>query len=286
MLGVSGFAEKVSVRDSTGVQIHFTSSPKRIVTLAPSLGETVFTLLGKEHLRLVGVTENSSYPTELKKRSSVGFYHRLNLSAIAALRPDLILATQNGNPPDQVKHLRELGLPVVVVQTSSMDTLLKSSLLIARILRKEKEGLNQVQKIQKALIEFQKANQNRSLRKKVLVQLDQNPLIVAGGASFFNEALKWVGAENLYSDLPQGFPRPSVEDVIQRKPDVILVVSFGKEKTPFLKMAEFWKKFKVLPAVKSQQIYIDDLTEITSPTFRVLKGLEKLQKLIYPESKR
>src|SRR6185437_4262442 len=86
----------------------------------------------------------------------------------------------------------------------------------------------------KSLAEIRARGQARvAHRRRVLIQLDQQPLIVAGGHSFLSEALETVGAKNIYGNSPTAYPRPSIEDVLKRNPDSIIVIAFGPDLKPF-----------------------------------------------------
>src|SRR6478672_2161638 len=106
--------------------------PRRIVTLAPSLAELAADLAGEKIERIVGVSEYTDFPPALKKVESIGPYHKFNLEKVVSLKPDLVLATSDGNSRDQVLHLRELGVPVVVVETQSLAQVVSSIRLIGQ----------------------------------------------------------------------------------------------------------------------------------------------------------
>src|SRR4051812_45152654 len=90
--------------------------PKRIVTLAPSLGELASDLLGPELDRIVGVSEFTDYPPTLSKIPSIGPYVRINVEKVLSLKPDLVLGTVSGNSKEQVEQLIALGLHVLTVK--------------------------------------------------------------------------------------------------------------------------------------------------------------------------
>ena len=82
--------------DQLGRKVVLSDNPMRIVSLAPNITEIVFAL-GQEH-RLIGVTRYSDFPPEAKQIPSVGSYVNLDLEKIVSLKPDLCIATKDGNP--------------------------------------------------------------------------------------------------------------------------------------------------------------------------------------------
>ena len=101
------------VFDQLGRRVSLPGSPQRIVSLAPSITEVVFAI-GQGH-RLRGVTRYSDYPPEARRLPTVGSYVHLDLEKIVALRPDLCIATKDGNPKGVVERLEQLGIPVYAV---------------------------------------------------------------------------------------------------------------------------------------------------------------------------
>ncbi|MFL5815792.1 MAG: helical backbone metal receptor, partial [Bdellovibrionia bacterium] len=134
----SAFARDLT--DALGTQVKVVDHPVRVVTLAPSLGELASDLLGESIERIVGVSDYTDYPPALTKVKNVGSYARFNLEAVVALKPDLVLATSDGNSRDQIDHLRELHLPVLVVKTSSFSEIDQSIEILAKALDEQKTG--------------------------------------------------------------------------------------------------------------------------------------------------
>lgn len=170
--------------DSTGFKQNIPASPKRIITLVPSLGELAAEILQADSGRIVGVSEYTDYPPSLRDVVSVGAYTRINIEKISSLKPDLVLATKDGNPKDQVLHLREIGIPVLVVSTLSLREVSDSIQLVSDALGFSTRGTYLVQRLQRGIDNIKKHSTNRPSRK-ILLQLDDNPLVVVGGGNVF-----------------------------------------------------------------------------------------------------
>jgi iron complex transport system substrate-binding protein len=272
-LGSTSADEKIA-------QAKTVNRPKKIVTLVPSLGELAADFLGTELDRIVGVSEYTDYPPGLKSKTSIGPYHRFNIEKVASLRPDLILGTQDGNSQDQVAHLKELKFPVVVVQTESFDEIKESMKQVGLALGLPTEGKRMALQLDAGLNSFRDRAKGRT-PLKVMLQIGDRPLVVAGGHSFLNASVELVGARNIYSDSNAHYPRPSVEDVLHRNPDIIILLALGDDRKIAKSIARKWEQFPYLSAVKSHRIYIFDGDALLRPTLRVLEGISQLEKIIY-----
>lgn len=272
----------MEIVDSTGAKIKVPTHAERVVTLAPSLSELVVELSSSPSValkRLVGVSEFSDFPPEVKKVRQVGPYYRVHLEAVLGLRPDLVLATSDGNSQEQVSRLREAGVPVVVVATQSLKGIEESISLVAQALGERPRGEVMLTKLRSGLADIRKRNQSRT-HPKVLLQVGDEPLVVAGGKSFLHEALETVGAVNVYADAQQAYPKPSLEDALRRNADTILVLAMTDDLNPYQKFARKWEAFPSVSAVKNHRIKVIQGDRILRPTLRLLDGLKELEKAI------
>jgi iron complex transport system substrate-binding protein len=269
--------------DATGAPVKLAERPRRIVTLAPSLGELAADVADEGLERIVGVSEYTDYPSALTKVRSVGPYAKINLEAVVALKPDLVLATTDGNARDQVAHLRELGVPVVVVATGTLRQIYASIRLVGQAMGEPARGDRLARRLEEGVEKIRARGARHVPHRPVMLQIGEDPLVVAGGPSFLNEALSVVGARNVYADSRAHYPRPAVEDVLKRNPEVILVVALGKDPAPFRRMAAAWKRFPRLAAVQFDQVRVLPGDTILRPTLRMLDGLTRMERAIHAD---
>jgi iron complex transport system substrate-binding protein len=268
--------------DATQTRVHLSDEPKRIVTLAPSLGELAADVLGSEIEFIVGVSEFTTYPPALKKVTSIGPYARFNIEKIVSLKPELVLATIDGNSQDQVNHLRELGVPVVVVDTRSLAGIINSIQLVATSLNREQIGRTALASLDRVINEVRSHTVKRK-SKNILLQISEKPLIVAGGHTFLNDLVEIIGAKNVYAESKVSYPRPAVEDVIRKNPDVIIIFDMnGQPISGHVK--KLWNEFPRINAVRNHQVKAVESDSILRPSLRLLKGIPLLEKAIYGNS--
>lgn len=270
-------------KDQLGRSVAVPARAKRIVALAPSLAELAANFVGTDLGRIVGVSEYSDEPPALKKIESVGPYHQLNLEKILALKPDLVLATSDGNARDQIEHLAETGLPVFVVSTRSIAEVSEAMRLVGKALGSAEAGIQMAAQLDLGISRIRARAKTRSTAPRVLLQVGDDPLVIAGGKSFLAQALEVIGAKNVYSDSDLPYPRPSIEDIIHRNPDVILILTMGAQTDPYLGSAKRWGNYSRLKAAREKHIRIVKGDSVVRPTLRLLEGLALLEMAIFGE---
>ncbi len=256
--------------------------PKKIITLIPSLGELAAALLENTD-SIVGVTEFTDYPASLKSKPNIGPYDKVSLEKVLALKPDLVLASHGGNSQDQVERLQELKIPTLVVRTDNVAQVSDAILAVGHALGVSARAHQLDQKF-KSQIEAIRARSLKKLKNQkkltVLLQVGDEPLIVAGRDGFLNEAIELVGAQNIYSEQKGGYPRVSYEDVVKKNPDIILVLALHGEKKSFDKMMMQWKRFPHLKAVQNNRLKVLQADELLRPGVRLPIGIEKLEQAV------
>lgn len=280
--GLAGVPPTHELKDATGAKVRVSVDPKRVVVLAPSLAELAAEVLGEDWRAIKGVSDFTDHPDALKPLPRVGSYVRVNIEKIAALNPDLILATTEGNAREQIEQLRLLGFPVFTISTHTLQQVKESFELVGRALGRSAKGQQLKRNFEKDLKSLAQRAESRGgsgcSRKKILVQVGVDPLVVAGAGSFLTEGLDLMGFQNVYSDLKQAFPRPALEDVIHRNPDVILLLPLGSHLERYRRAKKEWEKYKVMSAVRSGRVLLIEGSTLMRPTPRFIGGLHSVEK--------
>lgn len=264
-----------TVKDATGHLTNIPEKSKRIVTLAPSLGELVSEILSENIDDIVGVTDYTDYPEALKNKPSVGSYAKFSIEKVVSLKPDLIFATTDGNLESQISRLRRLGFKVVVVSTSNLNEIYDSIHIVSKALRLENKGKRLSQYIQKNL-EGLKSKETK--KKKLFIQIGDQPLVTVGKNTFIQDVIELLGYENIYGNNTKSYPRPSREDVVSKKPDYILVMALGGMDQEFQKMVNRWSLLNPKVFIKDKTVFWMRNDEILRPSSRLIEGVVKLKK--------
>ncbi len=267
--------------DDLGRKVQIPSYPRRIVSLAPSITETLFALgLDRE---IVGVTEFCNFPEAALTRPKVGSFISLSAEKIVSLNPDLILATADGNRKESVEQLTRLGLPVYTVGPSNLDQVFRMIVTIGRMTGREKEALSLVQKLRQRVLHVTAVTE-RLPRPKVFFQVGLDALVTVGRDTFLNELISLAGGANIAGEERTRYPRFSIERVISAAPDVIIVTSM-KGEGGFEQVKRNWMRRSSLPAVRQGRIHLLETDVVFRPSPRIVDGLEELARLIHPEAR-
>ncbi|MBW2568936.1 MAG: cobalamin-binding protein [Deltaproteobacteria bacterium] len=265
--------------DQLGRSVTVPDNPQRIVSLAPSITEIIYAL-GQEH-RLTGVTRFSDFPPEAAKLPKVGSFVRLDLERIAALKPDLCIATKDGNPRAVVERLESLQIPVYVVNPRDFDSVMETVVEIGAFLNAGKEAKTLVQNMCSRIQQVERLVAKASSRPRVFYQVGIFPIVSAGSNTFIHELILLAGGENL-AQGPVSYPRFSREQVLVLSPEVFIISSMAKGEV-FERVKKEWSRWTGIPAVRDQRIFLVNSSLFDRPTPRLLDGLELLVRLIHPE---
>ena len=193
---------------------------ERVVSLAPSLSEIVLEL-GAADL-LVGVLDGGERPVALANVPSVGHYGQLDMERLLSLKPDLILLWPGSVGPAQREQLQRLNIPVYVAEPHNLEQLTTQVLTIAEQLGRADAGRQLAAQLRQRLAEIRQRYQ-RAQPLRVFYQVWNPPLYTVGGGQIISDALSVCGARNVFDDLKLPAPQVSIESVLQRDPEMILV---------------------------------------------------------------
>lgn len=234
----------VRVVDALGDETLLSAAPVRVLPLMPSLAELVDALEWPAP-SVVGVTEYTDFPTVYRDKPSVGPYSKPNIERIVALKPDLVLASRDGTPKEIVTRLRKLGFPVVTVATESLAGLRESFPIVGLALGREAVSKRKLSELDAKLDSLRARAKGRE-SKSVMLQVGEDPAVVAAGKTFLHEGLEILGLRNIYGDAKKTYPRVSTEDVLRRKPDLIILVGMGADREKFERARVRWSAYPQL----------------------------------------
>lgn len=265
--------------DETGREVNIPPSPKRIVSLAPSITETLFALgLGEE---IVGVTTFSDYPEAAKSKPCVGSFVNISLEKVVSLNPDLIIGTADGNKKETIEQLERIGFPVYMINPASLEEIFEMILDIGSITGKDNMAKGLVSTLRERVDTV--VSQTASLKKpKVFFQIGIDPIVTVGRDTLHNKLIGLGGGINISGRQTAKYPRYSIEEIIVRKPEIIILSSM-KRGEDFDRIRDTWKRWKNIPAVKNNRIYILDTDLTDHPSHRIIDGLEAMARIIHPE---
>ncbi|NOR11811.1 MAG: ABC transporter substrate-binding protein [Candidatus Aminicenantes bacterium] len=262
-----------------------TVEAKRIICAAPSVTEIVFALgIGE---RVVGISDFSTYPPEVRTIPRIGGLINPNKEKITSLQPDLLII--QGQNESLARFCREHKIRFLSIEINSLEDIWAAIHTIGQTLRAEKNASALIQKIKADLQEI-KGRIHNLPPKKVFLTLGHTPgdltgLMTTGPGTFLHELVSVAGGENIFSDATGLYPQISKESLVKRQPEVIIEALPGGIPEEKLKLLEKdWLQFPMLPAVQSGNIHY--LTEdfLLIPSVRIAQTVRRFAKIFHPEA--
>jgi iron complex transport system substrate-binding protein len=234
----------IVVRDDSGREVRFAHPAQRVVTLLPSLTETVCAL--GACARLVATDRYSDFPAEVRSLPKAGGLDDAQVEEIVRLKPDVVLLSLSQRIAGR---LQELGVQSVALETQTFGHIAHSVALIGQVLGlpERAAALNEeIDRNVSAVSETARAHR-RGPGPSVYVEVDRAPY-AAGAGSFIGEMLARLGARNIVTPDLGPFPRLNPEYVVRHDPDVIIVT---EEELPNFAERPGWDQIR---AVKEQRV--------------------------------
>lgn len=269
----------IEVTDELGRTIEVPQPVRRIVSLAPNLTETVYALDAGD--RMVGDTNVDDFPAAAKALPHVGAVLAPSLEQIVALRPDLVLATNDLNRRVTVEALARMGLAVYVTDPLSIEDVLNSTARIARLIGAGERGDSAVAEMRARLDALAQRLANVPPRR-VLFVVWTAPLISVGKHTFLNDELVRAGARSVV-EIADSWPQISFEYVLKLQPEYLVFAgSLSEAGAPPVEELAKLPGWRDLDAVRSGKIVVVS-EAIDRPGPRMVDAIEQLARLLHPE---
>ena len=229
-------AHALQLVDDRGVTVSFDKAPQRIISLLPSLTETVCEL--GQCQRLVGVDRYSNYPASVRVLPQVGGGVDPNIEAVVALRPDVVLMATSSRG---VQRLESLGVKVVALEP-------KRAADVQRVMGK----IGQLLEVRDTQRIWRNIDAGVSAAAQSLPESAKNVRVyyevsaggyAAGTASFIGETMQRLGLKNIIAPELGPFPRINPEFVVRANPDLIMI---GERNALGLEQRPGWSGMRAL----------------------------------------
>jgi iron complex transport system substrate-binding protein len=269
--------------DMLGRRVPIPDRPLRLVSLAPSLTEIVFALGRGDWL--VGATDVCDFPPAARDLPRVGGIAAPNLERIVALRPDLVLTTAEGNTWALLGQLASLKVPSFALIPDSVTGVLASIRTLGQALRVEGVAEALAREVEARVGEVQRRVAGRE-RPRVLYLVWPEPMIAAGPGTYIHDLLRIAGGQNIIGGRTVAYPRLGWEEVVGRRPDVVLIASHRDAADPAAAapVPADWRPWQTVPAVRAGRVLAVSSDTILRPGPRLPDGVKRLARAIHPEA--
>lgn len=266
----AALAAPVSVVDDTGHTVTLAAPAKRIVSLAPHITELLYAAGAGD--RVVATVEHSDYPEAATKLPRVGGYSRIDLEAVAAAKPDLVIAWQSGNAVAHLDKLKSLGLPLFLSQPNRIEDVATSLEKLGQLAGTAPAAEAAAGQFRRQLADLDKRYRQRP-KVRVFYQVWKQPLLTVGGHQIISDVIRLCGGENVFANLDTMAPTVSVEAVLAANPEAIVASGMGEERPDWL---DDWKRWTRVTAVARGNLFFIPPALIQRHTPRLLQGAERL----------
>jgi ABC-type Fe3+-hydroxamate transport system substrate-binding protein len=264
-----------TVTDELGRKVVVPDHPHRLVCLIPSVVDDVYALgAGSD---VVAVSDFTKYPAAASAKPSIGLPSSPSLEMILSLHPDLVLGSADTHGIQIVDQLQQYGIPVFMVDPHGIAGIYKSLHSLGMVLDRESSADDLIARLHSR----ERAVRERAQGKPVVhifMPIWYDPVMTIGKHAFITELIEAAGGQSVTSDISQEWPQVSLETIIARAPDAILLVKGSKMSLKDLSTRPGWSS---LEAVRMRHIdYVDNKIDFPSPV--AFDAMEELAKQFYP----
>jgi iron complex transport system substrate-binding protein len=261
---------EIIVPDDADRMLTLASPARRIVSLAPNVTELLYAAGAGNFV--VGVVAYSEYPEAAKHIPRVGSGAGLDIEAIVALHPDLVIAWQSGNPSWQVERLIVLGMPVFVTEPRHLDDVVDLLERFGKLAGTEALAGKTAADFRRHLAQLRARYSGRPV-VPVFYQILDSSLLTVSRRHLINDVIQLCGGRNVYADLPGLTPRVNVESVVQRNPEVILASGYD---ALWQEWRDRWRALSMLTASTRDNLLFIPPDLIERQSLRILDGSERI----------
>jgi ABC-type Fe3+-hydroxamate transport system substrate-binding protein len=263
------------LKDETGRSVTVPDHPHRIICLVPSITDSIFSLGAADDV--VAISDYVKYPPEALLKPSVGSISNPSMETILSLHPDLVLGMPESNQRSVLDQIQSLGIPVYLVDPHGIAGILHSITSLGQAINREPQAASVVARLKQRIAAVRASVQGKPVIK-VFAPVSYDPVITIGKGAFITETIAAAGGESITSDIAQEWPQISMEAVVARAPEALLLVRGGRITIDILKDRPGWN---ALPAVRDKRVYfVDKRVEFPSPV--TIDALEDLAKQFHP----
>jgi len=259
-----------------------TANADRIVSAAPDVTEILFALgLDKQ---ITGVSQDSNWPDQAKNKPKIGTFWQPDIEAVIAANPTLVITSGFTQQQSLAQRLQRIGYKTLYFNIETIADFFQAVQTIGQVTNKTQVAQQLISNTKNTFAKISALTGGVD-KPKVLFVVQRNPLRVAGTEVFVNELIGLAGGKNAIGKTIQKYPPVGAEYVLACNVDVIIEPAMLHENIADQQAdaLKYWSKYKTLPAVKNNRIYVVDGDELCRLGPRIGMGVETIAKCLRPE---
>jgi iron complex transport system substrate-binding protein len=266
-----------ALTDEMGRKVVVPDHPHRVICLMPTVTDTVFALGAGDDV--VAISDYTKYPAAALKKPSVGDLIKPSIETILSLHPDLVIGMQPKGPMEVTDQLERAGIPIFLVSPHGIAGIFQSIESVGMALNRTQQADALVHSL-KQRVDAVRARTKDLPAPRVFMPIWYDPITTIGKNAFITEVIEAAGGRSVTDDLTSEWPQISMEVVLERAPDALLLVRGGKTTLQVLQDRPGWSSMTAIKARRAY--YVDDRINFASPV--AIDALEDLAKQFHPLS--
>ncbi|MBO0910546.1 MAG: ABC transporter substrate-binding protein [Acidobacteria bacterium] len=265
--------------DEVGRTVSLPDHPHRLVSLVPSVTADLYALgAGSD---VIAVSDYTKYPSPAAQKPSIGAPLTPSIETILSLHPDLVIGSADTNREETVHQLEHLGLAVFVVNPHGIEGVLSSISSLGEALGRRDSARALVSQL-RARLRALRARVQTKPAIRVFMPIWYDPVVTIGKHAFITELIQAAGGKSVTDDINREWPEISLETVIERKPEALVLMTGSKMTLNEIEGRPGWK---TLDAVRHRKVYLVD-ERIELPCAAAFDAMEDLAEQLHPRDER
>jgi iron complex transport system substrate-binding protein len=265
---------EVRVTDDYGKPVVLAAPARRVVSLAPHLTELMYAAGAGD--RLVGAVQYSDYPPAARELPRIGSEASIDLEALVALRPQLVIAWPNAGSARAVERIAALGIPVFRSEPRELEDIARTLETLGRLAGTDSAAMTAARAFRARVAAIARGHADRP-PVRVFYQVWDRPLITVNGDHVISKVIRLCGGENVMAELPALAPEIDRERVLRADPEAIVASGAHGKRPPWL---DAWGAFPGLAAVRGNNLYAIRPELLQRHTPRLLDGADELCRIL------
>jgi iron complex transport system substrate-binding protein len=226
---------------------------------------------------VVAVSEFTKYPKEASLKPSIGVQMTPSIERIVSLHPDLVIGSSDSNREETVHQLEQVGIVVFILNPHGIEGILSSIASLGTAIGRENAAARLVSELRARLAAVRVRVKDKPVIH-VFMPIWYDPVISIGKHAFITEMIAAAGGKSITDDISQEWPQISLETIIERQPDALVLVRSSRMSVRDVETRPGWN---TLSAIRNHRVYLVD-ERIELPSAAAFDALEELARQLHP----